>query len=540
MGKFNSTDGVNFDRTLQDVVNDYARALLEKKMITDEEFAHYISDGKFELLDLLLAKVYETENYKGVEVSTLNAYYHFCHFIIGSFHRKPVWNDFVKRMFLALERNKDTSIMASRSLGKSFHNYALYPLFKMFKFRGTKFLHVSNIPTQCVENLRITKELIDTNEVLYSKKDVWKGKELKWTERQIEYNSGMLITLSAGTSPKGLHVHFAIVDDILTEDAQLNDAEMENYIFGQLYPTVQREKGRLIVTGTPLHRKDIYHLLMGNKPDFEGDPIAEGGMSHKGFFSKMFPIADEEGHSLFPDVYTDEEIRQIREKVGEIKFQREYMLNCVDESMTIFSEHLISSVSDVNEKYLYSPTDSNSRFVIGVDVATSGEVSADFSAFVVLEVMDREVGRKKVIRHIIHEKGMPISEQVDTVAELSSRFNNAICIVEKNNVGVALIQELAKRNVNVEEFVTTKDKKEGMIRYLVNEMMNKNLWFPESTNEIVRLKKEMMNFGVKKSRIGKERMEALSGHDDIVMSLAMANQAAQDMGGLPFAMLGRR
>lgn len=540
MGKFNSTDGANFRRSIQDVANSYARFLLEKKVITDDEFAYYIKDGREELLDILMDKIYETEDYKGVVVSTVDAFYHFCTFVIGDYHNQQVWNSFVRDMFISVERNKDTAVMASRSIGKSFFNFVLYPLFKMFLYEGTKFLHVSNIPTQCVENLRIAKEVIDANEVLFQKKGAWKGKDLKWTERQIEYNDGMFITLSAGTSPKGLHVHFAVVDDILTEESQLNDEEMENYIFGQLYPTVQRAKGRMIITGTPLHQKDIYHNLMGDKPNYEGGPIHDGRLSHRKFFSKMFPIADEEGHSLFPDIYSDSDVLYIREKVGEIKFQREYMLNCIDESLTIFSNHLISSVSDGGLKYYYSPDNANEQFIIAVDVATSGEASADFSAFIILGLDETETGRRKIVRHIVHEKGMPVADQIRTVAALAERFNNAVVIIEKNNVGVALIQELAKMNVNVEEVITTKDKKEGMIRYLVNEMKNKNLWFPEETNEITKLKKELLNFGVKRNKAGKERMEALAGHDDMVMALAMANEAAQDIGGIGFAVLLKR
>ena len=537
MGKFNSADGVNFRRTNDEIVKDYADYLLEQEIIDNEDHIYFLDSGKGELLDVLFEKLYETEKYNGVEVNTLDSFFHYCRFVLKDYNGQTIWNSFVKNMFLAVERHKNTCVMASRQVGKSFFLYVLYPSYKMFLYRGTKFLHTSNIPIQCVENLRIMKDVIDSNEMLFQKKDLWKGKELKWTERQIEYNGGMLLTISAGTSPKGMSVHYIVVDDILTETSQLNDEEMENYLFGQLYPTVQRAKGRMIVTGTPIHKKDVYHLLMGDKPNFEGDPIANGGMSYKGFYSQMFPIMDEDEVPLLPETYSVEDIARIREVQGEIKFQREYLLNCIDESLTIFPEHLLTSVSDAQEKYYYSPKDNNEQFIIAADVATSGQASADFSAFIILKLVSTERGLKKIICHVIHVKGMPIAEQVDTLANLSRRFNNSQVTVEKNNVGVALIQELSKMNINVQEFVTTQDKKHGMIRYLETEMKNRNLWFPEDTNEIVKLKKELMNFGVKRNKAGKERMEALAGHDDMVMALAMANQAAQDLGGLPFAVL---
>jgi len=115
------------------------------------------------------------------------------------------------------------------------------------------------------------------------------------------------------------------------------------------------------------------------------------------------------------------------------------------------------------------------------------------------------------------------------------RFNNAMVMVEKNNVGVALIQELIRRNVNVEEFVTDKFKKESAIRFLINEMQNGRLWFPEETVEIKSLKNELRQFGIKEVR-GKERLESLSGHDDLVDSLWIANMATQKYsGGSSFA-----
>ena len=56
----------------------------------------------------------------------------------------------------------------------------------------------------------------------------------------------------------------------------------------------------------------------------------------------------------------------------------------------------------------------------------------------------------------------------------------------------------------MEQFVTTKDKKEGAIRYLINEMKKGRLKIPErrvsgieSNPQISALRVELMNFGVK-------------------------------------------
>lgn len=546
LGKFNSGDGFNFNRYKKEILNDYASLLSERKIISDNEKNFYLNseEGRTELLDVLFDHLYQVETVRGRTVNTLDSFYIFCTVVLKEYEGHTVWNDFVKDMFLSVEHNKNTCIMASRSLGKSFFLYCLYPAYKMFLYDRTKFLNVSNIPTQCVENLRHLKNLVNLNEMLFDKKEVHLGKDLKWTERQIQYNGGMFITLSAGTSPRGLHVHYTIVDDMITEGCQLNDDEAINYVFGQLYPTAQRNKGRMIVSGTPLHRKDLYHYLMGEKKDFEADIITDGGLSWTGFYSKTFPISDDRVTSNYPEIFSDQEVfgvGGIKDIQGEIKFQREYLLNCIDESMNIFSEHLLASVSDDSLKYLYSaPDDTESSFLIAADVATSGHVSADNSAFVVLELKPTESGLKKVVCHIVSVKGMEVSDQVDALVDLSRRFRNARVVVEKNNVGVSLIQDLAKRNIYVEDFVTTRNSKIDMIRYLEVEFKNRNLWFPEEKREITALKRELMNFGVKTNKAGVERLEALTGKDDMVMALAIANRACQSVGGLPNAVLLKR
>ena len=64
MGKFNNTDGINFIRSISDVVKDYAKFLLDKEIIDNNDFQYYITDGKEELLDILFERIYEIEAYR--------------------------------------------------------------------------------------------------------------------------------------------------------------------------------------------------------------------------------------------------------------------------------------------------------------------------------------------------------------------------------------------------------------------------------------------------------------------------------------------
>ena len=244
---------------------------------------------------------------------------------------------------------------------------------------------------------------------------------------------------------------------------------------------------------------------------------------------------------MLPEVWNYEELMRVKETQGDLFFMREYLLICIDEKKALFPYSLIRRCTDNSIQFLYQGEEGK-NYVIGADIATSGSASADFTSFVVLEVRESKRDKEsfiseKIVRHVFHEKGVPVNEQIDLLADLSHRFNNAPLLVEKNNVGVALIQDLVRRNINVNEFVTDKFKKESGIRFLINEMQNGRLWFPEETPEIKAMKEELRQYGIKEVR-GRERMESLSGHDDLVDALFIANLATQNLaGGYSFAIV---
>ena len=539
-------------RSIYKICSKYVNYLIEKGIIPIEEKYDYINDKQEEVLEALFEKLYETEEHKGVKISTLSAFWHFCEFVLSEdpIKGKSIWNELVKNLFIDIERNRYCCLLASRGMGKSYFAHGIYTLFKSFLYRYTDSLLVTNVPNQYESNMRILKRLIESNELLMKKKDP----DATWTKSQIEYNGGIIQAQSVGTPPRGRHVHYIFVDDCLRDDNKISEEELNNFIKGQLLPCAQRWKSRMVLTGTPLHISDIYHDLMNTKPDYKGQLIIDGKMSHCGFYSKAYPIITnyEKKEIFLPELFSWEELitntNSVKNIQGDDIFSREYLLVCTDASTAIFSYDLIDKAQDDLEKTTYLD-DHNGNYIIGVDVATSGAASADYSAFVVIELVETKKGLKKYVRNIVHEKGMPITGdhtpegevldlgQVEMIEDLYNRFNQGLVIVEKNNVGVAHIQELQKRNVNVQEFVTDRFKKENMIRYLVSEMKQGNMIIPQDDEEIKNLKQELLSFGVRKTRSGKERMEALKGHDDMVMALAMANHAAQTYGSLPFAIL---
>jgi len=539
-------------RTIYKICSSYVDYLVRKGIIPKAERYEYYNEKQHEVLEALFEKLYETEEYKGVRISTLSAFWHFCEFVIHKdpIRGKKVWNKFTKNLFLDVERHRYCCILASRGMGKSYFVHGLYVLFKAFLYKYTDFLLVTNVPKQYEANMRVLKRLIESNELLLQKKDP----DAVWTKSEIEYNGGLIQAQSVGTPPRGRHVQYIFVDDCLRDDNKISEEDLENFIKAQLLPCAQRWKSRLVLTGTPMHPTDVYHDLMNSKPDFKGRFLTQGEISYCGFYSKTYPIITnwEKKEIFLPELFTWGELVSNKDSImniqGEDIFSREYLLICTDKSTSIFSRELLKEAQDPDEKIIYKD-DHNGNYVIGVDVATSGAASADYSAFIVLELVETKQGMKKIIRHIVHEKGMQITGdvdkegnvinmgQVETIVDLYERFNYGLVAVEKNNVGIAHIQELLKRNVNVKEFVTDRNKKYAMIRYLVSEFKQGNLVIPDDTEEVRRLKQELLNFGVRRTKSGKERLEALRGHDDLVMALAIANYSAQELNNLAFAIV---
>lgn len=529
-------------RTKKEVIDDFKTYLLKEELSTQAELETLTYDH---LLELLHEFLYETEEINGVACSTPRAWYIWINVVLkeNPVNGQQIWNNFVKDSFLDIEHHSLTTILASRGLGKSYLVYVLYPLFKMYLMEGTKVLLASNVPDMCARNVRETKRMIDSNEILLEKKGLHKKRELLWSQKKFEFNDGVIETASAGQNVRGFHPDFIFIDDILRDDSKISDEEMHNFFFGQIYPMHERLKARIVITGTPIHTRDIYHDIMNSQPNLSGTRLGDGAISHKGFWCKEYKIIKDWSKKeiylphltswwRLADLNNPQSALNVQ---GQSRFMREFMLVCTDESTTMFPEKLLKACTQ-DYKYLEMAEVAKppKTYVMGVDVATAGEASSDSSVFLVIEILTIDKRIKKIVRHVTAVKGMPVPDQNDTIQQLSNRFNNCFVVIEKNNVGVALLQELQKRNVPVDEYTTSKTTKEMMMRYLVSEMKNGNLYFPEDTHEIRGLKSELLNFGIKKTKQGKERMEALSGHDDRVIALAIANYAATYMSSVPF------
>lgn len=503
-------------RTVDQIVFDYAAWLKSKNIEINPESIYSDSSLKNDLLSTLIEKCY----------SKRDGFWYFTTFIIGPdvLSGKKIWNPLVSDFWDIITKYRKIAILCPRGHGKSYFFSILYPLYLMFLFKKVEILDMANITKQAKINLKKIKDMISDNELLDNRKD----KNANWNQEEIEYNKSELYVKSLGGVTRGIHANYVSGDDILRDDQTYSDSYIIAYVGESVVPIAQRKKGTVVLVGTPQSSEDIFHKYM---QDENGNLITDGRISTKGFYSKVYRAVKnfDTQEVLLPDVLSFDDLMEIRKTQGELAFEKEYQCNCISDKTAIFPESLLRENFLSRTAQWENEAIPGAHYVIAADVATSGAASADYSAFIVLRI-DKENDNKKFIVHIVHKKGSEVSEQIDILHDLSKKFNNAFVLVEKNNVGVALIQELVKRNVNVEPFVTDKPKKDGAIRYLQNEISRARIRCPWDFNlhpETKKLYEELLSFGLKVKR-GKERMEALSGHDDLVDALWLANLAAQD------------
>ena len=531
-------------RTKKQIAKSYLKLLLKEsgKTLPEEEINQIVVEEQKALIAKVEKELISTVDLRNTKISSDRAWYIFCHVVINEDPTTgmKVWNSFVEEQFELIERHQLLCYMAPRGHGKSYISFCLYPIFKHYLIKGFESILISNIPQMTKNNFRILKRIIDANELLLEKKDTSNLRTLIWSTSEAEFNGGILRTSSLGSTPRSLHVNLIVLDDPLRDDNKYTEAFIRNYVLAQLKPIILRKKGRMVVDGTPQHQEDIFHYLMNTKIDLNENPIGEliedGKVSYKGFYSKVFKaiINRETKEVLLPEVISYEELMQEEKTIGSIRFAREFMCQCrqfktAAISMGLWKKHSSPDYSLITkgEQYIQPSklAGQKKQYIMFVDPATSDELQADWSAAIILE--QNEDINKRILRHIWHRKGMPITDptggtddQQTELAQLSRDFNNCIVYIEKNNAGVALLQALQAKGITALEHVTGIEKPKFVIEWL-QDFSNGEIIIPASPDDpytatmIEKLRDECLNFGTK-NKGGKEVWEALSGHDDLV------------------------
>jgi len=430
------------------------------------------------------------------------------------------FSDHHKQWLDGLNGHRYYCVKASRDHGKSvfFMSYALW----IAAFNpNTHVMVFSHSLEQTLEHMRFIRNNIETSDIL---KDL-KPQGKPWAKSYFEFTNGSrMMAKSVGGATRGFHPDVVVCDDILwgTTTGELQRAA--DWFYTVLLP-VLHHTGRLMMVGTPFSYNDLYAELE-DKDTFQVE---------------TYPAILPNGEPLWPGRWPLDALKQREESMPAIKFAREYLCEPIHDLSSMFPMSMLEKARDKNlilldkaEQQFDEEGESQGVFgqhFIGWDPAIASDANADYTAMSLLRMLpDSE---EKQLIYMLNEKGLGGAAQKRQIILLNSRFRPDLIELEGNNFQRMFEAELKEMrdDIPIKTFMTTRQKKESMFMSLlmaIEQGKIKTPWGNEKSKEFTRiLETQLSRFGMQKNG----RLESVGTHDDLAMSLALANWATKEFKG---------
>ena len=419
-----------------------------------------------------------------------------------------------------LEENRYYCVKASRDHGKSvfFMSYALW----IAAFQPGKHIMIfSHSLEQTLEHMRFIRNNIEHSPCLKSL--IPSGKP--WRKTYFEFTNGSrMMAKSVGGGTRGFHPDVVVCDDILwgTTGSELQRAA--DWFYGVLLP-VLHHSGRMMMVGTPFSYNDLYAQLEKTET----------------FQVETYPAINKEGDALWPERWDLESLDQRRMTMPAIQFTREYLCEPIHDVASMFPMELLEKARD-HKLVLLDRADMeydengdsvgvHGHHFIGWDTAIASDKNADYTAMTVMRTLpDEDV---KQIVGVVHEKGMSSMAQKRQIIILNNKFQPDLIELEGNNFQRMFAMELQdiRQDIPIRTFITTRTRKESLFMSLLLAFEQGQIKLPYGDDRSRRfthkVEEELNRFGMQKNG----RLESVGTHDDLAMSLALANWATKEFRG---------
>lgn len=208
------------------------------------------------------------------------------------------------------------------------------------------------------------------------------------------------------------------------------------------------------------------------------------------------------------------EVEAARRELPERVFAQEYLADFIEDGGGVF-RRVTAAVNTALPADPYAAHGSpDGAYVIGVDWGRHH----DFTVFVVLDV------KAKAVVSVDRFTDIDYAVQMQRLQALHRRFPHAPILAESNSMGAPLIEQLQRLRVPVRAFYTSAASKAAVIEALALALEQGELALPP----VQWLLDELMAYDQERLASGAMRYGApRGGHDDGVMSLALALEAAQ-------------
>lgn len=401
-----------------------------------------------------------------------------------------------------LQNNSKNVIMCSRGHGKSVFMYSWVVWNLCFQKPPYKMVYMSSNQKQTNMHMKEIGKLFNLNILKGFKPDANKG----WAvEEMILKNGNSIVGRSTRSQYRGLHPDEIIIDDALKEFSLSGIQAVNDWFFGDVSPTIKPHV-KIRVIGTPFSYVDLYQKLN------------ETGQ----YDLQIYPCLNALNEPLWPEVWTYDQLMEKKAEMGSLKFMREMMCVPVTTGASLFApEHLENAKR--KDLVLKPMRREGYKYYVGIDPAIS--TNGDYNVITVLEV--DEAGNKSVV-YVDRAKNVEFRENLDKVRMIGKVFNPEVVLFETNTFAKSFTQELRNiSDLNVKDFNTTRKKKQDIILNLQMNFENSNINLPYGNEESRKVTSAMIGelsmFAITESG----RFEGVGAHDDMVMSLALANAATQ-------------
>ena len=306
----------------------------------------------------------------------------------------------------------------------------------------------------------------------------------KIKESKMELNVGPH-SVVARSAHSGNHLRGDEASHIIVDEAAYVKAEVVHEVLAPMMATFD---GTLTMISTPNGHNHFYEAFQ------------EGLENTDEFWSLQAPSSDN------PQVRTAFLERQ-RKLLSPSAFATEYEAQFVQREGYVFDRKSVQdSIAAEPNAEIPGPT------IVGIDWARY----EDYSALVVIRGFQRQAS----VLEIDRKHRVEWSQQIEWVKAILARHPGARIICDTTGVGDGITSWLRQQlaGVSIRPCVITSESKPRLIDGLVRAFEARALQIPQYEALI----KELESFQATRSPSGHVQMAAKSGHDDLVLALAMA------------------
>lgn len=405
----------------------------------------------------------------------------------------------------SMQKTDRTVIICSRDHGKSvfMHSWVVWNL--VFQEPPYQMLYISSNQKQTLVHMREIDRYFNHPSLKHFRPS--RG----WAIGNIQLTNGnAILERSVGSQIRGLHPQEIIIDDPLKEFSLAAIQRVTDWFFGDMIPTLHHTSN-LRMIGTPFTYTDIFSQLEENDA----------------YSVKKYPCLNSLNEPLWPERWDYDALMQRKAEIGSLKFTREYLCVPISTGTALFNPEAVADCKDKDVILkLGNRKDKGYKYYVGVDPAISTD--GDYNVITVLEMDENQTKR---IVHIDRAKNVDFRENIEKIRMIGKIFQPEVVLYETNTFAKAFTQELRNiSDLNVQDFNTTRKKKQEIILSLQMNIENKKMRFPygdETSRRVTNmLIEELSMFSITQSG----KFEGVGAHDDLVMSLALATAATHVMG----------